>query len=180
MAKAWKQKERDLTRWLSRGRFLDAIRISRHELGSKVADILWGLFSIELKTRKEKIPNYLKSWMHQATRNTGGGIPVVVWHEDYAQMGTQYVVLRLSDFWNLVVTLVLTVWQVLARDGNEPTPTLVEEYMEAMYYQAKQEARKEYDWKDVELDIDDRGRPGSDSESGTKEIHIYRPGDDGP
>jgi len=70
--------------------------------GEAVEDIEWGPLSLEHKTRKRPIPDYLQGWMAQAEKNSDIRIPAVIWHQDGMHLGKEFVIITLTDFINLV------------------------------------------------------------------------------
>jgi len=80
--------------------------------GEAVEDIEWGPLSIEHKTRKRPIPDYLHDWMAQAETNSGTRIPVVVWHQDGMHLGKEFVIMTLRDFVNVLLYL-----DILSKEG---------------------------------------------------------------
>jgi len=109
--KSWKEKEKELTEWYS-DIGPKAERVSRLFRGERVTDIVWGLFAIEVKTRK-KIPKYLHEWMKQAEMNANIEIPVVHWHQDCRRAKDDYVVMYARHFRYLMSLLM-----ALREEGN--------------------------------------------------------------
>jgi hypothetical protein len=104
LVKGWKEFEKNVATWLSRDGTL-AVRKAVtwqgiHIENNEYEDIEWGAFSVECKSR-QTIPKYIHDWLHQAHHNSNGRIPVVVWHQDHMYLGTEIVLMRLIDFYEL-------------------------------------------------------------------------------
>jgi len=96
-AKSWKAVERNITGWLNKNGIIPAVRNSKIFMGEAVEDIAWNGFSIEVKSRGI-FPKYIHEWFSQATANSKGKIPVIVWHEDNTHTGNEVVVMKINDF----------------------------------------------------------------------------------
>lgn len=102
MVKSWKEKEKQLTEWLTGCGYWQAVRQSRAWRGEAVEDIQWGPLSIELKTRRSFPPRYVTEWLEQAATNCCGRTPIVIVHGDYVRMGEQLVMMTLRDLVQLI------------------------------------------------------------------------------
>lgn len=90
----WKSVERAIAK------HLDGQRVG--VTGRATPDVITDSLSVECKHRKA-LPKWLKSAMAQAEVNAAGKVPVVVLHEKYKRHVDDLVVLRLSEFRDLVV-----------------------------------------------------------------------------
>ena len=97
----WKGGEKLLTEWLDKQGLWPATRTSTGARGEAVEDIDWGLFSVELKTRRT-LPVYLFEWLKQASKNRNSKIPVVMAHQDHLPTGKQIVIMDLNWFIELL------------------------------------------------------------------------------
>jgi hypothetical protein len=103
MALAWKAIEKRIAAWLSTGP-IQATRQSKIFMGDAVEDIEWGPTSIEVKSRGV-VPKYIDQWLQQATVNSNGRIPVVLWHRDGMHEGKQFAILKATDFKQIIEEL---------------------------------------------------------------------------
>ena len=100
MALAWKEIEKRIAEWLN-SVAVPATRKSKMYMGEAVEDIEFDGFSLEVKSRGV-LPKYIDQWVEQATANSDGKIPAVIWHKDGTHIGKQFIILKLSDFKKIV------------------------------------------------------------------------------
>jgi hypothetical protein len=99
--KSWKKYEKDLTSFLDSKCGWEAIRRSRAMMGEEVMDIEWGPISIEAKCKANR-PQYLESWLEQASQNRESMIPIVIWHQAYEGLEKDVVIMRLHSLLTLM------------------------------------------------------------------------------